>query len=405
MKKVLLATTALGMLISASAFAEGPTVTIGGTSNGQVGWGFNKSEYRAGDTTYSTNAHTRHDTKIDFKIDGKGDNGLNYGALVELQADTSGSDSYDSSTGANANRSFIFVDSGVGRVELGSNNGSADSLRVDASTFARATGGIGGDWWRYANLTGLDTAYVLPGLPSAVFPSDILAPSGAVGATSNYKDRATANKISYYTPRIEGFQAGVSYTPDQAEKGTQASWASPQNVTGNPAAFTNVWDGGLNYQNEFNGVGIKASATGETGTQKDNINNSRTSRDDLRAYALGLSASYAGATLGGSYGNASQFGQAKVANSDATYWNLGAAYETGPVGLSLGYFNSEVKHADQSAGSPKNSLKDWSFGTDYKLAPGLVPYAEVTWFDTNDHDASTTDNSGTVLLVGTQVNF
>src|SRR5574343_609065 len=99
MKKILLATTALGVLISASALAEGPTVTIGGNSNFQVGYGANSHNFRPINSTYSQSTHSRNDTKIDLKVDGKGDNGLGYGALVELQADTNANDSYSNNGG------------------------------------------------------------------------------------------------------------------------------------------------------------------------------------------------------------------------------------------------------------------------------------------------------------------
>ena len=52
----------------------------------------------------------------------------------------------------------------------------------------------------------------------------------------------------------------------------------------------------------------------------------------------------------------------------------------------------------------KNKFDDVSVGVDYKLAPGLTPYAEVTWYDENPV-GTVNDNKGTVVIVGTQLNF
>ena len=50
-----------------------------------------------------------------------------------------------------------------------------------------------------------------------------------------------------------------------------------------------------------------------------------------------------------------------------------------------------------------------SIGADYKLAPGLVPYVEVSFFEADDNvtdvAGASEDNEGTVFIVGTALNF
>ena len=52
----------------------------------------------------------------------------------------------------------------------------------------------------------------------------------------------------------------------------------------------------------------------------------------------------------------------------------------------------------------RTSLTTYHVGVDYKLAPGLTPYAEVTWYDENAV-STINDNKGYVVIIGTQLNF
>lgn len=413
MKKILLATTALGLLAAASAHAEGPAVTVGGFADFQVGSGKQEGLYKdqsaagvANNTQtsiYARELHTRTDTNVHFKVDGKADNGLGYGAYIELNADTNASD-----TGADddARRTYLYVESGFGRVETGATGDAGNALRVDASTFARATGGIAGDFYKYVDLSngaiaGTTNYAILPGLPTAVgLPGE--ANVGAL-ATDNHSDRANANKISYYTPRIQGLQAGVSYTPDQGERGTATGFTSA-NAGG--TSFLDVWNAGINYQGQYDAFTVAAAVTGEFGSAKEN-GSAPTTRDDLQAYNLGLNVSYAGFTVGGSWADAPEIGGLQSAGSSLQSWTLGGAYEFGPFAASVTYFDSTVEHGT-SAAAPDADFQNISVGADYKLAPGLMPYVEVSFFETDNNiadTAATVDNSGTVFIVGTQLTF
>jgi predicted porin len=414
MKKILLTTTALGLFAAGSAFAAGPVVTLGGYADFQVGNGSQKTifENQAGaggaDTSiFSRSLHTRTDTELHIKVDGKADNGLGYGAYIELEADVNPDDSTATTTN-NAERTYLYVETGFGRVEAGATGDAADALRVDASTFARATGGIGGDFYKYVDLgnstTTADNFMILPGLPTAVgLPGEAnFGQTAGVIDADTHNARATANKVSYYSPRIQGAQFGLSYTPDQSERGT-ANGFGIGNSDAPVGQFENVFNAGLNYQGQFNNVGIEASLTGEMGNTKDDVVAPITNYDDLEAYAAGLSLSYAGFTAGGSYGDAPEVGQLSSVGTEVSYWTLGAAYEFGPFATSLTYMDSTVKNP--SAAAPDKEFTNLSLGADYQLAPGLVPYVEVSFFDTDDNVAATADNSGTVLIVGTELNF
>ena len=374
MKKVLLGTTALVGLFAGTAFAQGPAVNVGGFIDFQAG--FSDQDF---DTTGATSRDVKfqNDTEVHVSVDGKSDNGLGYGAVIELEADVTADGDGE---GLNADKTYIFGEGGFGRVELGNNVSAADALQVDAGTIARATGGTDGDFYDYVNLTGVAGS----GLPGGIAPdakfifSDDLPTAFQAGITED------ATKITYYTPRFSGVQFGASYTPDQGDGGTAAGFTGD-----NGTDYENVFNLGLNYTAQQGQVGIQASVTGEF------ADNESAAMENLNAYALGLVLSYGSFSVAGSYGDWNDSFQAVGSTDDSDYWTLGGAYEQGPVGVSATYLNSDF------AG---NELDLLSLGADYQLAAGLVPYVEVNIFDA-DEAGTSVDNDGTVVLVGTELTF
>ena len=92
---------------------------------------------------------------------------------------------------------------------------------------------------------------------------------------------------------------------------------------------------------------------------------------------------------------------------------MGVAYEYGPFGASVTYLNSQfdcgtaVTAGGNNAGCQavgKDKFYSVSGGLDYKLAPGLTPYAELTYYDQNAA-TKVNDNKGYVGILGTQLNF
>jgi len=367
MKKILLATTAMA-LYSGAALAGGPTVTVGGFSDFQAGFTDQNSAYRSALGGNDRDTKFQNRTRVDVKASGRGDNGLGYGAVVQLLADLS---TDADAKGVNADKTYLFLDSMFGRLELGSNTDAAQALKVDASNFARATGGIAGDWYHFAN----------SGNTPGAIPAVITHPE-LPGA--HFRDtKAAANKITYYTPRFQGVQVGASYTPSLTDAGTAASFVGKD--------FTiarDVIDAGVNYTAQYSQVGVAAAVTGEWGKS------STAGTKDISAYNLGLNLSSAGATVGGSYGNWQDSGITAGASDDNHYWTVGAGYEFGPAGVSLTYLDSQLVD---------NKFHNVSLGADYQLAPGLVPYVEVNFFSLKP--AGTTKNDGSVVLVGTELNF
>ena len=176
------------------------------------------------------------------------------------------------------------------------------------------------------------------------------------------------DKITYYTPRFAGFQAGVSYAPSMTNRG-QLTDRVESSFTG---TANDIVEGGENYENQFDQIGLAAAVTGERGTVSNDL--TATHINNLEAWNAGAKVSFEGFSLAGSYGDWRD--SLDVDGTKAWYYTAGVAYETGPIGASVTYLYSQ----DQPAGGD-NKFYDISAGVDYKLAPGLTPFAEYTWYD------------------------
>lgn len=365
MKKILLGTTALisAALASGAMAAELPKVKVGGFADFQLG-------IMSDDQDAAQRAHGfRNDTEVTFDINATADNGLQYGAKIDLEADvTADSDAQ----GLNASRTYVYLQGAWGRFELGSNEGAEDTLKVDASSIARATGGIDGDFYYYSNAS---TGFLAkPDLPLAY----------GAGFQGN-ESQNNVNKVTYYSPRFSGFQVGLSYAPDSTDRGQTVT--RTDNIAGGAG---DIFSAGLNYEGQFSQIGVKAAATGSWG------DSDVAATEDLRAWNIGTTISYAGFSVAGSYGDLSD--SLQVSSWDSDYWTLGAAYEYGPFGVSITYLNSDY------GVNGDNEFENFSIGADYKLAEGLTPYAEISFYD-QDAPGVVNDNDGTVFIVGTQLAF
>lgn len=371
MKKILLGTTGLVgaavLFASAASAAETPKVTVGGFIDFQAG--IMSDDLDASQRGYGF----RNDTEVNISVDGKTDTGLGYGAVIDLEADvTADADGQ----GLNASRTYVYLDGNWGRFELGSNNTSIEALKVDASNIARGSGGIHGGWWYFANHPGL--SYIT----SAALPQDHGSLLVAGGETTD-----NTNKITYYSPRFSGFQLGLSYSPDGTDRG--------QTVTrSDVGGFGDIFDIGVNYENQWDEITLAAAITGEFG------DSDSSAVEDIAAWNIGAALGYMGFQIAGSYGDWSDSMMASSTNADSDYWTLGASYDFGAFGASVTYLDSKVEVAGGD-----NDFDNLAIGADYELAPGLTPYVEVSFYDFEAPGTGVGDNDGNVFLLGTLLSF
>ncbi|HMM15825.1 MAG TPA: porin, partial [Parvibaculum sp.] len=188
MKKILLGTTALvtAGLLAGPALASDPLkVTVGGN----VVTGFYVIDAdNVGTTTFNSTKVAVVARNIDIKAEGTLDNGLVAGVDAKLQL---GNDWNNTNQSWSSFRQlFAYLEGGFGRFEIGGTDGAAYKMHYTSPWFVPGNG--------------VDSPNIYNGVSRAF---------GATGVaevrTSTFSLMATdANKVSYFTPRLAGFQLG-----------------------------------------------------------------------------------------------------------------------------------------------------------------------------------------------------
>lgn len=398
MKKIL-SGVILSTMVASSAFAsEGMKVRLGGKIDTQVGVIEQKDQFNRVDSSPTGDRlHTSslvNNTRIIVEPEYK-HNGLKYGAHIEVYADTStNSDGVPSPMG---DKVYSFIESKYGRAELGSVKSASNQMHITAANLARATGGIDGDasdWFAKKTADGKSISQKFTLTPG--FPTFCDCKSGA-------------NKAVYFSPKYKGFQFGVSYMPDVTMYGTTSKYHSVTRASG--ADYEHITEGVLKYEGKFNDFTYGLSLAGE----KANAKSGSVDRENLEAWEVGGMVGCKYFKVAASYADWGTSGAPVIKNPNAKYggkqWTVGASYERERFGASVTYLNS--KKANLFSGAAPALLSDHdlqanefnmlSIGFDYKLAEGLMPYAEINFFDMDRKVA--TSNSGELLLVGTKLKF
>lgn len=364
MKKVLLATTAL---IAASAFAAPAQaeleVSVGGFVAFQAAM-FDNDEANNSDRDFQSEA------QILIRADATADNGLQYGAKVLLDASTSDD--------ANADKVGIYLAGSWGRVELGDDAGASE-LVVFAPTVG--LGQINGSYDDYVPVA--SQAHALNDRGDHNFTA---------------LDTGDSTKITYYTPKFSGFQAGVSYVAQSDAGGETVSLID--------VSPNDVFEVGLGYDGEFSGVQVKVGGTYVFG-------DAATGVEDLNAWTLGAQIGYNGFRFGGGYtDNGDSLTVAGTPDADTSSWNVGATYENGPWGVGISYLDvdfddnaSAVTSGAIGALGTGGDYTAWALGGTYTVAPGLTVGADLAFFDRDGSSAAAANQDGYVFVTEVKAAF
>lgn len=388
MKKILFGTTALAalglVLAAAPAVAQAPAAgfkstnfdfTVGGyarqfvLSSGNQG---NRTQDAAGAQTIN-NVQTfdqQSDLRLVIVAATTMANGIRVGQNLQWDALAP-----TSAASSQIRRNWSFLSGGFGELRLGSTDAVTQTMFVGAPDAFTGPGSVN-DGKIYDNIL----SPTKTGTSDATFVTNI-----------RLWDRS-ANKIQYYTPRFEGFQLGLNYTPD-----------ATQNINGSLATNNLSYRYGkaiaLNYTNTLAGVAVQAYGGYLTWEAPAAIAGSATAViKDPKAYGLGLQLGYMGFGLGGSYANiqdginmsrgntgvAPAIGGASNYTIDGDVYEIGASYTFGPAMVSLNYLDGKNEAATYNSITGVKTLnnrdetrKAVALNGQYTLAPGVLVMASV----------------------------
>lgn len=379
MKKLLCSAAVAGLVAvaAAPAMAQGESaldLSLGGYFRGYV-------TYASQDT--AAGSEERHidilrDTEVHFTGETTLDNGLTVGVHIEAESDMG--DSFD------VNESYMYVSGTWGRVNFGGEDGAAYLLQVAAPSADTNYDGIR----QYIDAVNY-------GIAPAAF-------TGLAGAEWGYAQDVTgaSDKITYLSPVFNGFQAGVSYTPDVVAdaytlnaEATAAS-RSLAGVTSDDVAgsYGSAWDVAARYEGQFDAFGLTVGAGYTHVDQEENA----AGEDDLKAWNAGAAVTFGGFGVGLVYTTNDQ-GVDGAADKDADIWVLGADYTTGPWKLGASWM---TRDDENFAGTDELDTDRYSGGVTYTYGPGMTFRGSVHYID---HEVGTNDMDATTFLLGSQVNF
>jgi len=352
MKKVLLGTSAIALacaFASPAAAAEWE-VKVGGYSNQAIGYGNSNPDFGiASDGTPVPGAKGSFDgvdvlsnTEVFFLPSITLDNGVKFGMNIQLEGNTSG-DQID--------ESYMYITGSFGEIDIGSENSAGYKMTYAAPSVAKVP---------------INSGSMSAWIPFDVGGSDLFR--GTLGSSFiEVGENNDSQRITYYTPRIAGFQIGASYARDGKQDSSSA--------TDSDTNLHDIFDVGANYVNTFGDFNVAIS--GRYGTA------SAPGAKDPEVWSAGAQLGYAGFTIGGAYAKS-----AKSGNQNGYSWDAGASYETGPWAFSGEYFYG--RNVDNDHTSSKETYKAAELAANYKLAKGVTLFGFGAWVDYNGDGSYTT---------------
>ncbi len=414
MKKFLYGTTALAAagLISGPALAQADPLHFELGGYFQQFFGYSDVDFNADGSTNSSDSMSYKNAEVYFKMRGELDNGLKIGGRIELEGDNGG-DQID--------QAYLTLSGGFGQLRVGSINSGRYSF-VWATDAVQVGVPINSGWTSafvaVRNNTG--SRFRSPGVSTAIDASN------------------DEEKITYFTPRFNGFQLTASWTPEAHDSSSnsvgQGGESSFAGTSDESLFYTNAYDFGVSYSGEFNGVGVEVQ-TGVGGATVPDIADSLAAfNDDYFMYQGGLALSYQGWSIAGSFAvvdeplafncsaavaaaasvavagvgvtklGVAAAGAACTSSNEGESFNIGVAYETGPWGFSATYFNGEEEGLIANPGDEENEFI--ALAASYTLGPGIRTSATYLHLELDDDlPGNAGDNETDAFIVGIHLGF
>lgn len=372
--------------------------------------------------------------KVSVKAEIKAESGTIYGSNVILKPAVKRAGSP-----ANNNRTFVYIEDNWGKVELGSNASASNNMVTGPTIISAGTGGASlgdataGRYFPASSILGNNYlvdqatgAFVLQKTASTNVPEQI---TGESTMLNRYNYSEDSRKITYYSPIINGFQLGVSFTPDPSNCGSDDPTQENPTLLLFNNSIKNLVSAGLKYRWKGDNKSFVISAVGD---HAKNINRLVTVSDtqvkignpanfrDLMSYQIGTIIGIDKFKFAFSFGDdGKSMRKAESIGIVSKHFSAGISYESGPILTSLSYFQSirkdgiRLNDAKVKIGGGDYALvKIISLGADYKVTSGVKIYAELSHASLNPGKVATTTEMGTkgkfreiMLITGGSVSF
>ncbi len=306
------------------------------------------------DTVFATDGEIRFTAKSTL------DNGLKIAARVEYEAHNQGGG------GSIVDERWLRFEGGFGQLKIGHDDDAAYAMHYQAPVGAYQIGVNTPTFGIPQVGVNLITSY------SSTYPG-----LGSDG-----------NKVLYFTPRVQGFQLGLSYAPQQGNAANDTPALTPtDNDIGEQEDIFSV---GVNYVSELNGVDVAISVGYNNGSLENNLTTTLIFGattvtlagvfDDREQWVAGVNVGFAGFTVGASYLNDDRgIGTLGPLGSDfdLDIWDVGVSYSTGPYTIGVTYLHAEAEFGILG----DDELDAWVVSGTYNMGPGVNLWAGVKQYD------------------------
>jgi hypothetical protein len=296
---------------------------------------------------------------------------LVYGVQVGLFTTTNG----DFPSKDHLGRTYVYFQrDDFGKFEIGTKRGASTSMAIDGDDATAGTGAFNGDWSHYLSLT----SYEGPNYDKYLTNDQNFSDSTRLIIKDNNADSSNdegCRKVTYYTPKYEGFQLGFSFIPDEANRGGNAEKESPFVKTGPTGNLKNAIMASVSYEKQIDAKQkLKVALVGETGrfvrSYQDVLENNKYPNQPV-AFAIGAQYDYDKFSIAGSFGDKGRLKYPKQPKlKDSIFYNIGLGYQcTEKIKTSIAYFHSDNR----------NTVDIFSVGAHYNWLSGVQPYAEFNY--------------------------
>jgi len=406
MKKVLLATTAL---VSAGVLAGAGEVAAQDKPISLALGGYYRSAFAVNSDDDGTgqrgagrrNHRVTQDVEVHFKGEVTLSRGLTVGAVIELEAQEQAGDQVD--------ETWAYIKGRWGELRYGDEDSVTRLMQLSAPfPLGDTMFGVNSPFFSFSN----------NGVAQLSAAGATTAPAGPGTNTTSADLSTDSSKILYFTPRISGFQLGVSYAPDGTQDCRTSNGAT--NGCGAGVGAGRLKTDGIgqvfavagNYDGKVGPVDVKAMLGFSRATQEVAGGTAPARNRDPHTYLGGLNLGYMGWWIGGSFQRAKdsnvQF-QTGVEGRDSTVFDIGIAYNPGPWGVSLAWSRGKYDRSDGATGAAANTVQDkldvYALTGAYVLGPGIRLNAGLEYYKYDPGLAGAANYDSKAFLIGTTFIF
>ncbi|OJW54060.1 MAG: hypothetical protein BGO67_08335 [Alphaproteobacteria bacterium 41-28] len=293
-------------------------------------------------------------SRLKFNVEGKTDLGMEYGLMFVLDGDV------DSDKTLREN--YLYFAGTWGKIIAGDTFGVEDTMGFGGFTQWGGTGFLN----------------------SGIIDRVVNYTTGTLHSVDLVGDTSRDTKLTYLSPRWQGLQAGISYTPRTEHRGQQVIEARRSVLKPKKPWDSDSIATGVNFIHKFtNGLETGLSFTSVFAKTHSEYRGSL-ARKHTASYAFGGSISFKGIGFGVEYGNNTRsrsFREGGHKSNAGQFLDFGLSYAWSPsTKLSAGYYYAWRKALGGGVTAPlfkRNAVtKGTTVAIDQKLAPGLGVYVE-----------------------------